>query len=144
MKTSIGIVGVMLGVALVAPSTAHDGHDDVTEAVFRVDKDSHVKIGENLKAGTIVVKKGRYAMAHRVESGGHVTSLTSIDTKPGAEPTRYDVLTDVWPSRTPVTKTAIYAKELQDTTLQITVIQFAGENNDHMPQSGDRSGAASY
>lgn len=138
------IILLFSSVVLALPAMAHDGHGDVTESAFRADKDGHVKISENLKAGTIVIKKGRYSMAHRVEEARHVVSLTSVEAKPGVEAVVYEIATSALASRTRVSKTAIYAAELPDTTLQVTVIQFAGENNDHMPQNGERGVAASF
>jgi hypothetical protein len=129
----IASVSLVLALLVVPGVSAHDGHDDgPTEQTFKVGKNGEIKFGEDVKMGDLLVKKGRYLLEHRIDGARHLFVLTSNEAKAA---TVYEVPTEILVSKVPVKKSAIYATERADRVLQVTVVQIAGEDVDHLPRT---------
>ena len=132
----IASVSLVLALLVVPGVSAHDGHDDgPTEQTFKIGKNGEVKFGEDVKMGDFLVKKGRFVLEHRVDGDRHLFVLTGAERVEAKASVVYEVPTEVLVSKAPVKKSAIYATERADHVLQVTVVQIAGENVDHLPRS---------
>jgi hypothetical protein len=131
----LGSVAAMVLLVLVSRAWAHDGHDDgPAEQAFKVGKNGEVKFGEDVKMGSLLVKKGRYVLEHRVEGNRHFIVLTSAERSEQA-PAVYDVPMTVVASKVAAKKSAVFAAEGKDRSLRVTVVQIGGEKFDHLPGS---------
>ncbi len=131
----IASVSLVLALLAVPGVSAHDGHEDgPTEQTFKVGQGGKVKFGEDVKMGDRLVKKGRYVLEHRVDGDRHLFVLIGAERIEGKTAFVYEVPMEVLVSRVPVKKSAIYATERADHVLQVSVVQIAGENVDHLPR----------
>lgn len=137
MTRIAGLIGLVLVFAGSLPAAAvHDGHDEgPTEYVFTIGKNGDVKIGSDVKIGDALVKKGKYLVAHRVEGDSHILVLTGIDGKKTDVAPVHEILMRLIPARNPVKKSAMSAKEQSDHLYRVTIVQIAGENGDHIPET---------
>jgi hypothetical protein len=134
MKLPALVTSSILMFALGIPTAAvHDGNHAAGpgDKIFKVGKNGDVKIGNDVKIGEILVKKGKYLFEHRVDGGQHIVVLTSIDNKNSSEAVVHEIRTRLITSRDPVKKSALFAEEQRDRSYRVTVIQIAGENGDH-------------
>lgn len=114
-----------------AELAAHPEDEDPSAHVFSVNKSGEVKIGEDVAVGTIRVKKGRYRFEHRVEADTHTIVLTGLGKD--AERT-YEIPMRFFPSPTMAKRSALIAKETNDHSLEVTVVEVAGEAGDHLAE----------
>lgn len=134
IATLMTLVTVLASAAPVA--ALHDGHDEgPTGQVFKVGKSGDVKIGNDVRIGDILVKKGKYLVAHRVHGDTHILVLTAIAQKDGSESPAYEIRMRLVPSRNPVKASALFAQEQRDHSYRVTNVQIAGENGDHIPEA---------
>ena len=136
------VVAVVLSVGLVAGLSAHDDpHTGRTDATFKVGKNRQVKIGEDLKVGALVVKKGTYLFDHRVEDGRHVIMLTKVDK--AAEHSPFELRMRLVLTNSPMKRTAILAHEPERGPLEMTTVEVVGELGEHVlePASGGQVGS---
>ena len=109
---------------------AHPDHDDPNAQVFNVGKNGEVKI-DDVTVGAIQVKKGKYLFEHRVDAERHIIVLTGLGKD--AERT-YEIPMRVYASTEVPKRSALIAKETKNHTLEVTVIDVAGEAGDHLPE----------
>ncbi len=134
--TRIAGVSLVLALLVVPAVSAHDGHDDgPSEQTFKIGKNGEVKFGEDVKMGDLLVRKGRYVLEHRLDGDRHLFILTSAERVEARAAAVYEVPTEVLVSKVPVKKSAVYAAERDNHLLQVTVVQIAGENVDHLPRT---------
>lgn len=127
---SAAVAGLVI--LAVTRSAAHDGpHGGPGEATFKVGKNGDVKIGEDVKAGPVLVKRGKYRFEHRIEGDRHTVWLTKLDIKAAGEST-YELPMRLIPSREAGKRTAVHAAELTDHSLAMIAIEVAGENVAHV------------
>ena len=135
----IGIVtkAAVVSLVLFGPYvSAHDGpHGGPDEVTFKVGKNGEVNLRQDVKFGSVLVKRGKYAFEHRLDGERHVVVLTEGARKDGGTPVVYEVPTNVISSRQVAKRTAVYAKELADRSVTVTMIEVTGERNEHLPQS---------
>jgi hypothetical protein len=132
----IASVSLVLALLVVSGISAHDGHDDgLTEQTFKIGKNGEVKFGEDVTIGDLLVKKGRYLLEHRLDGERHLFMLTSAERAEAKAAPVYEVPTEVLVSKVPVKKSAVYAAERDNHMLQVTVVQIAGENVNHLPRT---------
>jgi hypothetical protein len=125
------VVLVVLACGLVAGLSAHDGpHAGRADATFKVGKNGQVKIGEDLKAGAVLVKKGTYLFDHRATEEGHLIILTKVDKV--AEQNAFELRMRLLPSKAPMRRTAILAHEPDRGPLHMTTVEVAGELGEHV------------
>lgn len=131
-KRLLRVTALLAMFALSAPVAAfHPGHDEHVEVVYAVDKNGQVKIDGDVRIAGVIVKKGKYELTHRVEGYQHVVVLTG---QPNKETTRvvHEIRTTWIPSRDRVRKSALFAYDQPDAVYEVTKIQIAGENGDHV------------
>ena len=137
--TRIGIVtkAAVVWLALFAPHvSAHDGpHGGPDEVTFKVGKNGEVNLRQDVRFGSVLVKRGKYTFAHRLDGERHAVVLTEDARKEGGTPVVYEVPTNVISSRQVAKRTAVYARELADRSVTVTMIEVTGEPNEHLPQS---------
>jgi hypothetical protein len=118
-------------------AAAHDGpHDGPTTASFKVTKSGVVTLGEDVKLGNIVVRKGRYQFAHDVDGELHLVRLTRMAAKSQADAIIYETTTRVIPTRQVRRASLLRAQEAADHadhSLYISLIEIQGETGDHIP-----------
>ena len=122
---------------LASAAAAHDGsHGDAPDyEVFKIGKNGEVKIATAVKIGDVVVKKGKYLAAHRIEADSHLLVLTAADKKTG-EAVVHEIRMRLIPSKDPVKMSALFAQEQRDRSLRVTAVQIVGEPGDHVPEIG--------
>ena len=101
--------------------------------VYKVGKNGDVKIGTDVKIGDVLVKEGKYLLAHRAEGDRHYLVLTRIDPKNRTEAPGYEIRTRLVPSAEPVKRSALFAYQLGDGSYRVAVVQIVGEDGDHLP-----------
>ena len=116
--------------------SAHDGpHGGPDEVTFNVGKNGELNLRQDVKFGSVVVRRGKYAFEHRLDGERHLVILTESARKDGGTPVVHQVPTNVISSRQVAKRTAVYAKELTDRSVVVTMIQVTGEQTEHLPQS---------
>ena len=135
----IGIVtkAAVVSLVLFGPYvSAHDGpHGGPDEVTFKVGKNGEVNLRQDVKFGSGLVKRGKYAFEHQLDGERHVVVLTEVARKDGGTPVVYQVATTVISSRQIAKRTAVYAKEFPDRSVAVTMIEVTGERTEHLPQS---------
>ena len=117
-------------------ASAHDGPHGGPDAVtFKVGKNGEVNVRQDVKFGTVLVRRGKYMFEHRLDGERHVVVLTGAARKDGAVPVQYELPTSVLSSRQVAKRTAVCAKELADRSLVVTMVEVTGERAEHLPQS---------
>lgn len=128
---TVTVVAFFLAFGLQA-AARHDGpHAGPDDEVFNVGKNGGVKIGMDVAIGSVLLKKGKYAVAHRVEGDAHILVLTGLDNK--TETQVHEIPLRLIPSRDPVKKSALFAVRQRDRSYRVSVVQIAGESGDHIP-----------
>lgn len=128
------VLSVFLLSAFAGPVTAgHDGPhgEGPLDRTFNIGKKGDVKIGEDVKIGDVLVRKGKYLISHRVEGDHHIVVLTGVDKTPSSESSIHEIRMRFFPSRDRVKKSALFAEPRRDRSYEVTVIQIAGEDGDH-------------
>ena len=129
------LVAMVLSAGLVAGVSAHDGpHAGRADATFKVGKKGQVRIGEDLRAGALLIQKGTYRFDHRVEEDRHVIVLTKVDKTTEHSPV--ELAMRLLPSRTPMKRTAILAHEPDRGPLDLTTVEVIGELGEHVLEPG--------
>lgn len=131
-KLLLRVTALVAMFGLSAPLAAfHPGHDENPEVIYTVDKNGQVKIGIDVRVGGAIVKKGKYELTHRVDGDEHVVILKG---QPNKETTTvvHEIRTTWMPSRDRVRKSALFAYDQPDAVYEVTKIQIAGENGDHV------------
>jgi hypothetical protein len=132
MMTKVRVTAMMAMWALSVPMVAfHPGHDEQLEIVYTVDKNGHVKIGTDVRIAGAIVQKGKYAFTHRVDGYEHTVILTGQPNKETVTVV-HEIRTTWIPSRDRVRKSALFAYDQPDAVYEVTKIQIAGENGDHV------------
>jgi hypothetical protein len=113
---------------------AHDGpHEGPTTASFKVAASGNVNFGEDVRVGNVLVRKGKYHFAHRVDGELHIVTLTRIADKSLSDAVIYESDTRVVPGRQARKASVLRASEAADHSLHISVIEIQGEAGDHIP-----------
>ena len=132
------VVAIAISVGLAVGISAHDGpHTGRADATFKVGKNGQVKIGEDLRIGALVVKKGTYLFEHRVEEQRHVVMLTKVDKVTEHSP--FELPMRLLPTKAPMKRTAILAYEPDRGPLELTTVEVAGELGEHVLDVGTAS-----
>lgn len=123
-------------ILMATQASAHDGpHGGPDEVTYKVGKNGEVNVREDMHFGSFPVKRGKYRFEHRVDGERHIVVLTEAARKDGAAPGVYELPTEVLPARQVAKQTAVYAKELANGSLVVTMVEVAGELGEHLPQS---------
>jgi hypothetical protein len=135
IATTITIAVFLVFGSAVVGASLHDGDHGggLIERTFKIGKTGEVNIGRDVKIGNQLFKRGKYTLVHRAEEQRHVFVLTEINKK--KDPSQLTVIEvdgRFVPGSALVKKSAITAKEQRDHSYQVTKIQMAGENGDHV------------
>jgi hypothetical protein len=122
-------IALAVGSAAVAP---HDEDGGPGQAVYKVGQNGEVKIGDRVSVGDVVVPKGKYRLDHHVEGSTHVVVLTGLDSKASAAPWTHEFRMQLIPEKQVAKRSAIFADELPNGSLRLSVIQIAREAGDHL------------
>ena len=132
-KLRLRMTALVAMFGLSAPLAAfHPGHDEHPEVVYTVDKNGQVKIGMDVRIAGAIVKKGKYELTHRVDGDQHVVVLTGQPNKETTMGVVHEIRTTWLPSRDRVRQSALFAYDQPDAVYEVTKIQIAGENGDHV------------
>jgi hypothetical protein len=135
MTRNATVAAALVMIVATAPIAADEGpHGGPAEATFKVGKNGDVKIGEDLKVGDVVVKRGKYKFEHRIEADQHTVVLTRIEARDAAE-SWYEIPMRLVAARGVPKRTVVYAEELPDHSLILTLVEVAGENGNHVPET---------
>ena len=74
----IASVATMLIFYAGAEMTAHPDDENPSDEIFNVGKSGEVKIGQDVTAGEVRVKRGKYLFEHRVHGERHMIVLTGV------------------------------------------------------------------
>ena len=139
MRRLVTTFSVYAGLYLLlnaAPLAAfHDGDhgEGPTDRTFKVSKTGEVKIGTDVKVGTVLVKRGTYMLMHRAEDGEHVFTLTEINKKKDAtQLVTFEFESSFLANSERVKNSSLLAREFRDHSYEVVKIQIAGEDGDHM------------
>ncbi len=134
--TLVGLTA-LLGIALGAGVSArHDGpHGGPDDEVWGINKNGEVKMALDAAIGGVIVRKGKYAVEHRVEGENHTLVLTGLDRKAGESRMILEVPLRFVASRDPVKRSALFVNRQADRSWRVDVVQIAGEAGDHVPGS---------
>jgi len=129
--------GAVIGLlALTSSVAAHDGPHAAgpNDQVFKIGKNSEVKIGADVRIGSALVKKGKYLAVHRIDGDSHVLVLTTADKRNEFDVITQEIRLRLIPSKDPVKTSALFAEEQRDRSLRVVAVQIAGEPGDHVPE----------
>lgn len=112
--------------------TAHPEDEDPSDEIFTVGKTGEVKIGHDVSAGSVLVKRGKYLFEHRVDGERHIIVLTGVGKD--ASERLYEIPMRLFASAKVAKRSALIARESKDHTVHITLVQVAGEGGDHIPE----------
>ena len=115
-----------------AGMTAHPDDENPSDEIFNVGKSSEVKIGQDVSAGKVRVKRGKYLFEHRVDGERHTIVLTGVGKD--ASERAYEILMRLFASAEVAKRSALIARESKDHTLHVVMVQVAGEAGDHVPE----------
>jgi len=135
MNLAITISVFLVFVSSIAGAPMHDGDHGggLIDRTFKIGKTGEVNVGRDVKIGNQLVKRGKYMLVHRAKEQRHVFVLTEINKKKDpSQLTTIEIDGRFVPSSASVKKSAITAKEQRDHSYQVTTIQMAGENGDHV------------
>lgn len=134
--TLVGLIAVASLVLGSGVAARHDGpHGGPDDEVWTINKNGEVKVALDVVIGGVAVRKGKYAVDHRVDGDTHTLVLTSLDRKSGESRMILEVPMRLIPSRDPVKKSALFVGRQPDRSWRIDVVQIAGESGDHVPGS---------
>ena len=125
------VLPILMLAAFSGATSAHDEDGGPGQAVFKVDGKGAVKIGDPLMIGTLTVPKGRYLLEHRVEGTEHIIVLTRAAAK-GSDAWTHEFAMRLIPEKQVAKRSAIFASELRDGSLELSAIQIVGEAGDHV------------
>jgi hypothetical protein len=135
-RIELTVVSVAIAFLTLGEVAAHDGpHGGPDEVTFRVGKNGEINLRQDLKFGTSLVKKGKYAFEHRLDGDRHLVVLTEVARKDGASPVAYELPTRLIPAQKAANRTSLYAREATDRSLVVTMVEIAGEASEHLPQT---------
>jgi hypothetical protein len=139
MKRLVVVTGLALALAYAVASVAAPHDEDNAgpgHAVYKVDKNGQVKIGDKLMVGATVVPKGRYVLEHRVEGSQHVIVLTAIATKGASDAWTREFQMQLIPEKKVAKGSALFADDVPDGSVRFSALQIAGEAGDHILYTG--------
>jgi len=135
-RIALSVVAVAVAVLTFGKVAAHDGpHGGPDEVTFRVGKNGEINLRQDVKFGTVLVKRGKYVFEHRLDADQHLIVLTEVAPKGGRAPAVYEVPTRLLPARKAANRTSVYAKEQADRSLVVMMVEVAGEPSEHLPQT---------
>jgi hypothetical protein len=124
----VSVAACVLAAATVV--AAHDENDLGPDFdVYKVTKSGSVKIASDVTIGTLLVKKGSYLFAHRIDDGVHVVTLTHLG---GGEV--FEIPLTVISEPRPAKRSELIVKQLPDRSMVVTLIAVEGEVGDHLPR----------
>lgn len=139
--TLVGLMAVLSLVLGSVVSARHDGpHGGPDDEVWTINKNGEVKMALDVVIGGVAVRKGKYAVDHRVDGDTHTLVLTSLDRKSGESRMILAIPMRLIPSRDPVKKSALFVNRQPDRSWRVDIVQIAGESGDHMPGSAQQMG----
>ena len=131
----LGVVSVAVAFLTTGKVAAHDGpHGGPGQVTYRVGKNGEINLREDLKFGTVLVKKGKYIFEHQLDGDRHLVVLTEVARKDGESPVPYQLPMRLMPAQKAANRTSLYAREGADRSLFVTMVEVAGEASEHLPQ----------
>lgn len=88
----------------------------------RMGKSGELTIAEDMRLGAFLMRKGSYFLSHRLEGNAHVLVLTAVEPAVPSEADGGKVMT----TRQLVTRSSVFAEELDDKSFRVRIVQIAG------------------
>ena len=127
MTTALAVV-----VGLSVSVRAHD-EEGPHDELFKIGKQGEVKFDNDITFGDVVIKKGKYVVAHRVgEAGEHVLTLSGANSKTPGDAAVREIPTRFIAGTETAKASVVIAEERRDSTYRVKAVRIAGETGDHI------------